>query len=124
MAQKTWFYNDVSGRIIHVGNHLMAAVQEQLPTWHAFASKAAAEAYKKAHKASVPIIGQAADAVGTAARGVDVTAALSALTNSNTWLRVAEVVLGLVLIVVGLVKLAPPSVTSNIKTVGKVAALL
>lgn len=128
MAQKKWFYNEKSGRIIHEGNTLLAAVQEQLPLWHAFSTKAAAEAYKAAHPPSWPILGQAADAAGSAVtagvKGVDVSAALSALTNSNTWLRVAEVVLGLVLIVVGLVRLAPPGVTKNVKTVAKVAAVL
>lgn len=55
--------------------------------------------------------------------GIDIPGFLSALTNPNTWLRVAEVALGIVLIVVGLVKINP-AVGKNIKTAGKVAALL
>jgi hypothetical protein len=118
MAQKTWFYNDVSGRIIHEGNALLAAVQEQLPSWHAFNTKAEAEAYKAAHHASVPIIGQAADAAGSAVRGVDMPAFFSALTNGNTWLRIGEVALGLILIAVGLAKM-----TSAIPVANKIARL-
>lgn len=54
----------------------------------------------------------------------DVSSFLGALANGNTWLRVAEVALGIVLVVVGMVKLAPPSVTGNVKSIAKVAALL
>ncbi len=39
---------------------------------------------------------------------------LSALSNRNTWIRVAEAALGITLIVVGLVKLAGPSVANVI----------
>lgn len=58
------------------------------------------------------------------ATGVDITGFLGRLIDPHTWLRVAEVALGIVLVVVGLVKLAPPGVTKNVKTVAKVAALL
>jgi hypothetical protein len=122
MAQKTWFYNEKSGRIIHEGNTLLAAVQEQLPLWHAFNTKAEAEAYKAAHPPSWPILGQAADAAGSAVtagvKGVDVGGFLSALANPNTWLRVGEVALGLILIAVGLAKM-----TSAIPAVNKIARL-
>lgn len=72
---------------------------------------------------SIPQVGNAV--VGGLHNAADVGAGfLSALTNGNTWLRVAEVTLGIVLVVVGLVKLAPAGVTKNVKTIGKVAALL
>jgi hypothetical protein len=119
-VQSHWFYNDVSGRIIYIGNDLLAKVQELQPTWHEFHTKAEAQAYKAAHPPSFGALGSAADVAGKAARGVDWGGFLSALSNGNTWLRVAEVGLGLVLIVVGLVKLAPP----QIQSAAKVAALL
>lgn len=57
------------------------------------------------------------------ATGVDLPRFLSTLTNGNTWLRVLEVSIGIVLIFAGMVKMNP-SVTQNVKTVGKLAALL
>lgn len=55
---------------------------------------------------------------------VSTGAFLSALTNPNTWLRVAEVLLGGALILVGLIKLAPPGVSATLTKAGKAAALL
>lgn len=64
------------------------------------------------------------DAANAAKDALNSANPLGGLFQANIWLRVAEVGLGIVLIVVGLVKLAPPSVVKNVKTVGKVAALL
>lgn len=54
---------------------------------------------------------------------VPVTGFLRALTDPNLWLRVTEVGLGLLLIVVGLVKLTGPAVT-NVVPVGRIAKAL
>ena len=48
---------------------------------------------------------------------------LSRLTSANTWLRVAEVGLGILLILVGLDKLGNLDVAGKIATAGKAAAL-
>jgi hypothetical protein len=116
----TWWYNTVSGLVVHESNGLLQAALSRTPTWHGFDSKAAAEAYKKAHPASAPIIGDAANKLNPVSELKDVTGFLSLLTERAVWLRVAEVIIGAALIVVGLVRLAPPQITS----VAKVAALL
>lgn len=49
---------------------------------------------------------------------------LSALTNPHLWLRVAEVGIGIALLVVGVIKLTPKSVIQGSASVAKVAASL
>lgn len=126
----TWWYNNVTGVIEHQTNALVQASLYANPVWKGFGTQAAAKAWQKSHKpvgASLPGAGtvkQGMDGAQAAAKAVDVQGFLGAMTNPNTWLRTAEVMLGLVLIVVGLVKLTPPGVTKNVKTIGKVAALL
>lgn len=117
-----WFYNDVSGAIIHITQKSLADVQGKIPSWHGFKTKAEAEAYKNGHKPSVPALGAAGD---LAKGAVDVGGFLSALTNKNTWLRVAEVSIGVLLLVVGLVKLTnAASVVSSATPAGKVIKAL
>lgn len=113
---KDWWLNTSDGTIIHFPQGGLKA------PWMAFASQADAQAYLKAHPAPSPLQ-QAGGAISSAASSVT-SDVLKPLFQSNLWLRVVEVGLGIVLIVVGLVKLAPASVKSNIATVGKVAAVL
>lgn len=64
---------------------------------------------------------QCGDKCGQAAKdAINSSNPIAGLFQANIWLRVAEVGLGIVLIIVGVVKLAPPSV----KSAAKVAALL
>lgn len=128
---RDWFYNENTGQIQHI--HGDGGLN---PEWHLFASlgyeirfktQLEAEAYKRAHPPSHKSIlnpTNPTNPIHVPVPDIGVGGFLRALANSNTWLRVAEVVLGIVLIVVGLVKLAPPSVAKNMKTVGKVAAVL
>lgn len=49
---------------------------------------------------------------------------LSALTNPHTWVRVAEVGIGIALLIVGVIKLTPKSVIRGSESIAKVAASL
>lgn len=84
--------------------------------WIGFPTKADAEAYVSA------LHGLGKTVTGAVTSTTDF---LSRLTDPNTWVRVAEVVLGLVLIAVGIAKLtnAVPAATRVAARVGKVAAL-
>jgi hypothetical protein len=74
--------------------------------WGPFNTRAEAEAARTAHSPET-----LTHAIDTSTPGLPIPGLttvegfLSTLTNSNTWLRVAEVILGLVLIAVGLAKL-------------------
>ncbi len=67
---------------------------------------------------------EVATAAGDLAGGLNIQGFLSALTNGNTWLRVGEVTLGILLVVAGVVKLMSPAVIQSSASVAKVAARL
>lgn len=133
---RDWFYNEQTGQIQHIHGDAVAGVATN-PEWYYFAGNSdeirfktqlQAEAYKRAHPAKkgagplsgIPGLGNTVGNLPSAASAVGSLNPLGGLFQSNIWLRVVEVGLGVVLIVVGLVKLAPPSV----KSAAKVAALL
>ncbi len=139
-GQKDWFYNGQTGQIQHIHGDWVGGVATN-PEWYYFAGNSdescfktqiEAEAWKRAHPAKkgagplsgIPGLGNAVsnapNAAGAVGNALGSLNPLAGLFQANIWLRVAEVGLGIVLIVVGLVKLAPPSV----KSAAKVAAVL
>ncbi len=126
----SWYYNDVTGQIFQQTGPLAAA--ENAEIWaekHSplgsqinfgpFATKAAAQAYKDAHPSRGPISGinsAAHAAAGGAAAAGDF---LSRLGDANTWIRVGQVLIGLILIAVGVAKLtsAVPAATKIARAV-------
>lgn len=116
-----WFVFLATGTVQRQSNPALAEALA-LSGWIGFANSA--DAYAVAHGTSAPaLVGGAVDAVSGAT--TDVGDFLSRLTSPQTWIRVAEVVLGLLLIAVGIAKLtnAIPAATKVAKTVGVAAAL-
>lgn len=119
------------------------ATRSALAAW--FSDPKAVEAWTKSIGGAVgsaigetgDAIGAGASAVGTLPTGVGnaagqgltdtyqgaISGFLNALSSANTWLRVGEVVLGVLLVVVGVVKLAGPSVL-NATPIGRAAKVL
>jgi hypothetical protein len=127
----TWIFNTTTGEIKHVSMWTWTTDYSWRGVWIPFDSQKQAQAYAKAHpvnahdpinKIAGGIISGDPGQVASAAPRVDVPGILSALSQPNTWLRVAEAALGIVLIVAGIVRLTPA--TRNIAAIGKVAALL
>lgn len=134
-----WYYNLHTGQIRHITNALEKVWFDGVDFEVRFKSRADAQAYAAKHPPShrsildptdpanpanigqIPAVGPVTSAISSA---VSTGQFLGALSNSNTWLRVAEVALGVVLVVVGLIKLAPPGVVQTVKTAGKAAAIL
>lgn len=117
-----WFVNPVTGTIQRQSNPALA-IGLVTAGWIGFATQADAKNY-----ASNNPIGQAKGAVGSAVSGA--TSGISAvgdffnkLSEANTWLRVAEALLGVVLIAVALGKLTglESSVKNAANTAVKVA---
>jgi hypothetical protein len=105
-----WFYSSISGSVISE-LALGDTIQAHLPGWHGpFPTKQAALNYYQQNKAAHPDwkapTGLAGAVTNTVTSGVSGTADfLSRLAAPNTWLRVAEVALGLILIAVGVARL-------------------
>lgn len=106
-----WFYNSVSGSVISEPAAVGFA-QGHFPGWHGpFGSKQAALDYYTANKAAHPgwkaptglggAVGNTVGAGVTAATG-GVADFLTRLASPHTWLRVAEAVVGLAFLVIGL----------------------
>jgi hypothetical protein len=115
-----------------VGKVTDPATRSALTAW--FSDPAAVAAYTKAIGGAVgsavkgtgDAVGSGAAAVGTLPAGVGAAVGqgladsfqggilgfLGALTSANTWLRVGEVVLGVLLVIAGVVKLAGPAALS------------
>lgn len=98
-------------------------------SWHKYASQAELDAALKTHpnwpqptKSIAGGVGNVAGKAASAATG-SITDFLSRLASGATWLRVAESVLGLVLIAIGLARIthAVPIATKVAKTAGAVA---
>ncbi len=122
---KDWLYNKHTGAIVHetgITKYLTLHNPANLvmdPPWLQFASKAEAEAYKKAHPPTPqtgPAGGIANATTGAENLGAgalpsltDVNGFVSALTQRATWLRLGEGVLGLILIAVGVIALTKSS---------------
>lgn len=127
-----WYYNSLSGAIVSQPP-VLGFVQGQLPDWFGpFPTKQAAEQYAQSHGGAQP--GGFASNVGNLASGATSAAAssisssiLGPLFQKNIWLRVGEVVVGVILLAIGLnamLKGKPLTVVTN--TVGgaaKTAAL-
>lgn len=135
---RTWFYNSHTGQIQHITNPLERSYFDGLSWMAPFKTRAEAETYKKAHPPNHKHFWDPTDPtnpINDPTTGIGkVTAApiksittggfLGALSSANTWVRVAEVVTGVALIIVGLVRLIPPSVVRQAGSIGKVAAVL
>lgn len=82
-------------------------------------SPAALQAANVGPPPSIPTPGQNLADAAKAVKSIDIGGFLSALANANTWIRVAEVVLGAVLIAVGLAQMtnAVPLATKIAKAV-------
>lgn len=116
-----WFVFPLTGTIQRQSNPVLAYGLVMAGAI-GFASKTDAETV--AHKYSIPADASAAGAAAAGAiSGVD--SFLAKLSDSNTWLRVVEIMLGAILVAIGLAKLthAIPAATKTAATVGKVAAL-
>lgn len=116
-----WFYNSYSGELTHASGVDALAYEAAIHTgtgWHelkiadsATEQQAAAEAVKEVPGGTKPTT-SVAQGVGNAAVNNPVTNAIpglsqvgdffSALTQANTWIRVAKVVFGGVLLVIGI----------------------
>jgi hypothetical protein len=107
-AGSTWLVFAATGTIEHVTNGPEADVLEGTG-WKAFATQAEAQAYAGQSVAS-RIGGQAGSVANAATGGAvndagGITSFLGDLTQRALWLRVARIVAGFALIVVGLVQL-------------------
>lgn len=101
------------------------------PLWGPFDSLSAAQQFAQSHGPTDPV--QKMDSLTPGIPGLDqlsgltsgVLGFLGALTDPHTWLRVAEVILGLVLIAVGLAKLtnAVPIATRTAAKAAKIGAV-
>jgi hypothetical protein len=122
-----YYVNDVSGTIQAQANPLLAAGLIASGwagpfTW-AQAKAQVASNPSTAVKAPVAAVGQAGASAASGVSGV--TDFLTRLTQGNTWIRVAEVLLGLGLIIVGLAKLASGTAAGRAAVkAGKAAAIL
>lgn len=126
----TWLVSPGSGLlnggksvVWHVTNGIQATVLEGLG-WRAFATKAEADAFARLN----PLQKTGADAsaaVQSAAGATGISGFLSRLTQASTWIRVGEVLLGLILIAVGLARLtsAVPVATRVARAAGTAAVL-
>jgi hypothetical protein len=115
-------YNAVMA-FINDQNALATAVNIGFAPFRGAVANTVPQAAGNVANAAVAAPGAVFNGLHNATKAVDITGFLGALTSGNTWLRVAEVVLALVLITVGLVK-SHPAVTQNVKSAAKVAALL
>lgn len=112
---KDWWLNPVDGTIFH------GTEGEMKSPWMAFSSEADAKAYLKAHPPK-PGIDNPAGAIGSAVSGVgDAFAAvgnfLSKLTEPLFWLRIAEVVIGAAMVIIGMGKMT--GLGSDVKSITK-----
>jgi hypothetical protein len=136
-----WYYNTESGELtkgnnlLNLGNNLLGGLG-----WHelnipgsATAAQAAAEAVKEFPKGKTPTTSLATGAANEVQNQTGISAGglaaigdfFSKLGQANTWLRVAEVLLGAGIIIVALAKLASdtPAGRAAVKA-GKAAAIL
>ena len=119
-----WYYNDMSGVMNRVpslleGPYLTAFGWHKLNiSYCATRDQAIAEAKKEFPNGANPG-GSIGGNIGKAVGGAVGNAVLSPLFQGNIWIRVAEVVLGLVLVAVGLAKMtnAVPVATKIAKVV-------
>lgn len=106
---KTWWYNPEDCSVFH------GTEGEMNSPWIAYATQAEADAAAKSCNA----VGTSLkDAAGTIGAGV-----FGPLFQKSLWLRVVEVGIGIALLIVGIVKLAPPSLIQA-TPIGKVASAL
>jgi hypothetical protein len=126
MAIKTVSVSDYNAVMAFINdpNALAVAINAGFAPFRGAIANTVPQAAGNIAQAGAAAPGAVFNGLHNASKVIDVPGFLGALANGNTWLRVAEVTLGIVLVVVGLVKLAPPGVAKNVKTVGKVAALL
>jgi len=108
-----WFYNSISGSVIDepaFGD----TIQSHLPGWHGpFPSKQAALDYYTSNKTANPgwkapagLAGNVVNTVGSAVPGAtSILSFLTGLTARQLWVRVAEGVLGLALLLVAVAEL-------------------
>lgn len=95
-----WFVNNASGTIQRQSNPVLAEGLAQ-SGWTGFATQAAAKAFANKGPA-----GQAKQVTQSAFSGINAVGDFAnKLTQANTWLRIAEGLLGIVLIAVALAKL-------------------
>lgn len=90
---KDWWLNTQDGTITHDPG------ADLKPPWMAFASKADAEAYLKAHPAQTPLQ-QLGNGISSLSGAV-----LAPLFQGNIWIRAAQIGIGIILIAVGVAKL-------------------
>lgn len=139
---KDWLYNKHTGAIIHqtgVTKYLTLHNPANLvmdPPWLQFATKAEAEAYKKAHPPTPqtgPAGGIANATTGAENAGAnalptltDINGFVSALSQRQTWLRIGEGLLGLILIAVGVMAITKSSSVGQAatRTAGKAAKFI
>lgn len=120
-----------TGYLNWAGNH---PTEDAATAAQAFADSLAARGIGNAVSAAGNAVGKAQGQINTGtAKGLENASAslssltavpnfLSRLTSPNTWLRVAEVGLGIMLILIGIDKLGNLDVSGKIAKVGKVAA--
>jgi hypothetical protein len=104
---KDWWFNPTDGTIFH------GTEGEMSSPWIAFSSKVEAQAYLKAHPPTLGLPGAATDISGF----------LSRLTSPNTWIRVAEVLAGALLLAIGISAMIKQTTGVSTAQVAKVAML-
>lgn len=120
---RTWYYNENTGQIQHIKNWLEQQYFNGLSYEIRFNTRAEAEAYKAQHPPSHKSIFDPTNPNNPihvpAPPHLDISGFLSALANANTWVRVAEVLIGVVLIAVGIAELtnAVPAATKIARVV-------
>lgn len=126
-----WFYNSETGSVISEPA-LGDTIQSHLPGWHGpFGTKAEALAYYTSNESANPswkapaglaaaLGNEAGDAASAATSGV--TGFLGKLGSRNLWIRVAKVIVGLGLIIIGLVHLTHAQNIATAVTKGAVLA--
>lgn len=142
-----WIYNTIDGTIKHVNFAQWFGGYSALGYWRGFTNKPDAEKYKKDHpplknndKSPGNIVSGivAPGTSGTPTAGLpgagsltDISGFVSALTQRNTWLRIGEGILGLLLVGIGIAAVtrgtpvgAAVRKAANVTPVGKVAKVL
>lgn len=130
---KTWYYNENTGQIQHITNWAEQQLFNSESFEVRFKTQAEAVAYKQAHPAKGSLLpgapgGGILPSAGSLPGGgalTDLSGFLSALTERNTWIRVGEGLLGLILIGIGIaaVTRSNPVAQRAVKTAAKAAIL-